>query len=45
MSACEKCWAAAWWRAQVMGGSQTDHYRDLLAEHPEHADEPAESRS
>lgn len=40
MSACERCWDLAYWRARRLGGHQVDHYRDLLAEFPEHADTP-----
>lgn len=29
---CEKCWADAFLRAQLLGGHQADHYRDLLDE-------------
>lgn len=36
MSACEKCWGDAYVRAQIMGGSQADHYRDLLAANTDH---------
>lgn len=32
MSACEKCWADANTRAFFLGGSVSDHYRDLLHE-------------
>ena len=32
MSACEKCWSDAYVRAQLEGGTQVEHYKDLLAE-------------
>lgn len=32
MSACEKCWGDAYTRMRFRGGSQTDHYDDLLEE-------------
>ena len=35
MPSCECCWANACARAEVMGGSATDHYRAILAEHNE----------
>jgi len=40
MPACDECWALAYERAQIRGGSQADHYRDLLQENdgkPGHA--------
>jgi hypothetical protein len=30
--ACEKCWGDAYLRMLYRGGSQADHYRDLLEE-------------
>lgn len=30
--ACEKCWGDAFKRAQMLGGEQSKHYHDLLAE-------------
>jgi len=30
--ACEKCWADAYLRMRELGGSQADHYHDLLNE-------------
>jgi len=32
VSACEKCWSEAYFRARTRGGFQADHYRDLLVE-------------
>ena len=33
MAACEKCWDAAFFRAQVAGGSQAEWYQRLLDWH------------
>lgn len=33
MSACEKCWTEASFRARLRGGVASDHYKDVLAEH------------
>jgi len=30
--ACEKCWGDAFKRMQMLGGEQSKHYHDLLAE-------------
>jgi hypothetical protein len=41
---CEKCWGDAFKRAQMLGGEQSKHYHDLLAErvlHPCTPDEQA----
>ena len=32
MPCCEKCWGEAYTRMLLWGGSQTDHYQDLLLE-------------
>jgi len=32
MAGCEKCWSDAGMRTALCGGSQTDHYHDLLKE-------------
>ena len=42
MAACERCWRAAYIRSRISGGSQVDHYYDLLAEHPDGHDEKGE---
>ena len=34
---CEKCWGDAYLRTSVLGGSQTEHYHELLAERVLHA--------
>jgi hypothetical protein len=34
MTVCERCWTKAILRAASVGGFVADHYRDLLAEHP-----------
>lgn len=36
MAACEECWTEAYRRSRIRGGAQVDHYRDLLAENPDH---------
>jgi hypothetical protein len=42
MTACETCWGDAYARARMLGGSQVDHYRALLAaiEHRTTTDQP-----
>jgi len=32
MAACEKCWSDAFVRMMRLGGSQTDHYGQLIKE-------------
>lgn len=32
MSACERCWGAAYTLSRALGGHQVDHYRRLLEE-------------
>jgi hypothetical protein len=32
MAMCETCWADAYLRARLLGGSQVDHYHRLLDE-------------
>lgn len=44
MSACEKCWRDANWRALHFGGSVTDHYHDLLRERKDKPCSEAEQR-
>lgn len=36
MTACEKCWADAALRVALLGGSQVQHYQDLLRERANH---------
>jgi hypothetical protein len=43
MSACEKCWRDANQRALLLGGSVSDHYRDLLNERRDNQCESATS--
>lgn len=31
MTACEKCWADAYWEATIHGTTQVDEYQRLLA--------------
>lgn len=35
MSMCEQCWGDAFMRSLSGGKSQSEHYMDLLKEHPE----------
>lgn len=44
MSACEKCWADAFARARALGGSQVDHYHQLLKEREMKPCTPEEQR-
>lgn len=44
MSACEKCWRDANWRAMHFGGSVVDHYHDLLKERKDRPCSEAEQR-
>ena len=46
MSACETCWNEAWRQAQMLGGTQVEHYQRLIAEmdHHEQREEPTDGR-
>lgn len=33
MSACEECWARAYTKSRMFGGSQVDRYQEELASH------------
>ena len=35
MSACEKCWADAYWESLLRGTLQADEYQRLMAENPD----------
>lgn len=41
MAACEDCWGDAYARARMFGGSQVEHYHELLVERAEdHEEDP-----
>lgn len=33
MSACEECWARAYFKSRVLGGTQVERYHEELASH------------